>query len=52
VIDHLLDTNVVSRFLAGDNRVKGFIDGKNYCINSVIYIELIQGSIKTASGIY
>jgi predicted nucleic acid-binding protein len=46
VIDYLLDTNVVSRFLAGDNKVKDFLDDKNYCINSVIYIELIQGSIK------
>lgn len=46
MIDHLLDTNVISRFLAGDDDVKTFIDGKNYCINAVVHIELIQGSIK------
>ncbi len=51
MIDYLLDTNVVSRFLTGDYKVKEFLDseilaGKNYCVNAVVYIELIQGSIK------
>jgi predicted nucleic acid-binding protein len=46
VIDYLLDTNVVSKFLAGDENVKLFLDGKFFCINTVVYIELIQGSIK------
>jgi len=46
VIDQLLDTNVVSKFLTGDESVKYFLEGKFFCINTVVYIELIQGSIK------
>lgn len=44
--DHLLDTNVLSKFFFGDVRVKQFLGGIDAGIDTVVYIELIQGSIK------
>jgi predicted nucleic acid-binding protein len=44
--DHLIDTNVFSRFFLGDVSVRQFLGGVDACISTVVYIELIQGSIK------
>lgn len=44
--DYLLDTNVLSKYFAGDAGIKSFLDGIDYCIDTVVFIELIQGSIK------
>ncbi len=44
--DHLLDTNVLSRFFFGDTRVKQFLGEIDAGIDTVVYIEFIQGSIK------
>jgi tRNA(fMet)-specific endonuclease VapC len=44
--DYLLDTNVLSRFFYGDANVKQFLGGIDSSINTIVYIELIQGSIK------
>ena len=44
--DHLLDTNVLSKFFAGDENVRQLLGGIDAGINTIIYIELIQGSIK------
>lgn len=44
--DYLLDTNVLSKFFAGDADVKNFLGTIEFAINTIVYIELIQGSIK------
>ena len=44
--DHLLDTNVLSRFFYGDPLVKQFLGRIDAGIGTIVYIELIQGSIK------
>jgi predicted nucleic acid-binding protein len=44
--DHLLDTNVLSKFFAGDQNVRQFLSGIDAAIITIVYIELIQGSIK------
>ncbi|MGQ0543195.1 MAG: PIN domain-containing protein [Blastocatellia bacterium] len=43
--EHLLDTNVLSKIFYGDAKVKEFVDGIDAGIETVVYIELIQGSI-------
>lgn len=44
--DHLIDTNVLSKFFFGDARVRQFLGTIDAGINTIIFIELIQGSIK------
>lgn len=46
MVEHLVDTNVLSRFFAGDQPIRQFLGGIEIGINTVIYIERIQGSIK------
>lgn len=43
--DYLLDTNVLSKNFYGDVLVKEFVDGLDAGIETVVYIECIQGSI-------
>jgi tRNA(fMet)-specific endonuclease VapC len=44
--DYLVDTNVLSKFFAGNANVKTFLGTIDFAINTIVYIELIQGSIK------
>lgn len=44
--DYLLDTNVLSKFFFGDAHVRQFLGGIDAGINTIVYIELIQGSLK------
>src|SRR5687768_16146619 len=44
--EHLIDTNVFTKFFLGDISVKRFLGNVNACTNAIIFIELIQGSIK------
>ncbi len=44
--DHLFDTNVLSRFFYGDAYVRQFLGGIDSGIDTIVYIELIQGSLK------
>ena len=44
--DYLVDTNVLSKFFAGDADVKTFLGSVSFAINTIVYIELTQGSIK------
>jgi predicted nucleic acid-binding protein len=46
--EHLLDTNVLSKIFYGDLDVKKFVDGLDAGIETVVYIELIQGSLGKA----
>ena len=43
--EHLLDTNVLSKIFYADAEVENFIDGLNSGIETVVYIECIQGSV-------
>ena len=43
--EHLLDTNVLSKIFYGDAEVKQFVDDLNAGIDTVVYIECLQGSI-------
>ena len=43
--DYLLDTNVLSKIFYGDLDVKRFVDNLDVGIETVVYIESIQGSI-------
>ena len=43
---YLVDTNVLSKFFAGDVDVKTFLGTIDFAINTIVYIELAQGSIK------
>ncbi len=43
--EYLLDTNVLSKIFYGDRDVKRFVDNLDVGIDTVVYIELIQGSI-------
>jgi predicted nucleic acid-binding protein len=43
--EHLLDTNVLSKIFYGDVRVKEFVESIDAGIETVVYIESIQGSI-------
>ncbi len=43
--EHLLDTNVLPKIFYGDAKVKGFVDSIDAGIETVVYIESIQGSI-------
>lgn len=43
--DYLLDTNVLPKIFYGDAAVKEYVDELNAGIETVVYIECIQGSI-------
>ncbi len=43
--EYLLDTNVLSKIFYGSSDVKRFVDSIDAGIESVVYIECIQGSI-------
>ncbi len=44
MIDYLIDTNVLIRILKGDLALKKFVENLSAAIDSVIYLELIQGA--------
>lgn len=46
--EHLLDTNILSKIFYGNVDVKNFVDSIEVGIETVVYIECIQGSISNA----
>jgi len=44
--EHLIDTNVLSKIFYGDAKLRQFVEGLDAAVNTIIYIECIQGSIK------
>lgn len=46
MVEYLLDTNVLSKFFYGDAKTRRFLSSSDAGINTVVYIELIRGSIK------
>ena len=42
---HLLDTNILSKIFYGNVDVKNFVDNLDVGVETVVYIECIQGSI-------
>ncbi len=43
--EHLLDTNILSKIFYGNVDVKDFVDNLAVSIETIVYIECIQGSI-------
>ncbi len=43
--EHLLDTNILSKIFYGNVDVKDFVDNLAVGIETIVYIECIQGSI-------
>ena len=48
MIEHLLDNNVISQILKGNQTVTNFVVGLNFAICATVYIEALQGSISNA----
>jgi predicted nucleic acid-binding protein len=46
--EHLIDTNVLSKIFYGNINVKSFVENLSIGIETVVYIECIQGSISNA----
>lgn len=46
--EHLLDTNILSKIFYGNVDVKNFVDNLDVGIETVVYIECIQGSISNS----
>ena len=46
--EHLLDTNVLSRIFYGSVDVKNFVDNLETGMETIVYIECIQGSISNS----
>ena len=46
--EHLLDTNILSKIFYGNVDVKNFVDNLDIGVETVVYIECIQGSISNA----
>ncbi|MGI8640464.1 MAG: type II toxin-antitoxin system VapC family toxin [Pyrinomonadaceae bacterium] len=46
--EHLLDTNVLSKIFYGNVAVKNFVDSLDAGIETIVYIECIQGSISNS----
>lgn len=44
MIEYLVDTNIWSKILKGDDDLRRFIESLDYAIDTTIYVELIQGS--------
>jgi len=47
--EHLLDTNILSKIFYGNVDVKNFVDNLNVGVETVVYIECIQGSISDSN---
>jgi predicted nucleic acid-binding protein len=45
--EHLLDTNILLKIFYGNVDVKNFVDNLAVGVETVVYIECIQGSIST-----
>ena len=43
--EHLLDTNILSKIFYGNADVKNFVDNLMVGVETIVYIECIQGSI-------
>ncbi len=43
--EHLLDTNILSKIFYGNTDVKNFVDNLVVGVETIVYIECIQGSI-------
>ncbi len=48
MIKHLLDNNVISQILKGNQTVANFVVGLDFAICVTVYIEALQGSISNA----
>jgi len=46
--EYLLDTNVLSKIFYGNASVKNFVDSLSAGIETIVYIECIQGSISNS----
>lgn len=46
--EHLLDTNILSKIFYGNSDVKNFVDNLAVGIETIVYIECIQGSISNS----
>lgn len=46
--EYLVDTNVLSKIFYGDKKVKALLDSLSIGIETVVYIECIQGSISNS----
>ena len=46
--EHLLDTNILSKIFYGDSAVKNFVDDLFVGVETIVYIECIQGSISNS----
>ena len=46
--DKLIDTNVLSKIFYGDINVKNYVESLDAAIETVVFIECIQGSISNA----
>lgn len=44
MIKTLADTNIFVAILRGDSRLKDVVEGPRYAINTIVYLELIQGA--------
>ncbi len=48
MIEHLLDNNVISQILKGNQTVTNFVLNLNFAICATVYIEALQGSISNS----
>lgn len=48
MIEHLLDNNVISQILKGNQTVANYVVGLDFAICAIVYIETLQGSITNA----
>lgn len=46
--EHLVDTNILSKIFYGNIKVRNFVDNLTVGIETIVYIECIQGSISDA----
>jgi len=46
--EHLLDTNILSKIFYGNADVKNFVDNLVVGVETIVYIECIQGSISNS----
>ncbi|MGD9564220.1 MAG: type II toxin-antitoxin system VapC family toxin [Pyrinomonadaceae bacterium] len=44
MVDFLLDANVLVGLLRGNERLRDFLEGSECAIDTVVYVELIQGA--------
>ncbi len=48
MIEHLLDTNILSKIFYGNVEVKNFVENQSVGVETSVYIECIQGSISNS----